>query len=76
MGENIENFRDKLKLFAEISDTIENIDIFKDEDVQIRVNLDEKKYYSILKNFREIDWGSEKFFISMGNVNFKFVLKK
>ena len=76
MGENTENFRDKLKLFAEISDTIENIDIFKDEDVQIRVNLDEKKYYSILKNFREIDWGSEKFFINMGGVSFKFVLKK
>lgn len=76
MGENTENFRDKLKLLAEISDTLENIDIFKDEDVQIRVNLDEKKYYSILKNFREIDWGSEKFSINMDNVSFKFVLKK
>lgn len=76
MGENIENFGDRLKVLAEISDLIENNEIFKDEEVQVRVNLDSEKYYSILKNFREIDWGSDKFFINIGNVSFKFVLKK
>ena len=76
MGENIKNFRDRLKILAEISDLIESDEIFKDEEVQIRVNLETEKYNSILKNFREIDWGSNKFFINIGNVSFKFVLKK
>ena len=76
MGENTENFGDKLKLFAEISNIIEESDFLKDEKIQIEIELNNEKYNSILKNFREMDWKSEKFFINIGNVSFKFVLKK
>lgn len=76
MGKNNENFGDKLKVLAEISESFENEDLFKGEDIQIRINLPKEKYDKILKNFREIDWGSDKFFINMGDTSFKFVLKK
>jgi acetolactate synthase small subunit len=76
MGEDKENFRYKLEDLAKISDYIENSDLFKNEEVVVKVNLDKSKYDNILKNFREIDWSSEKFYINIGTTSFKFVLKK
>lgn len=76
MGEDIKDFRVQLKTLANIADIIEENEIFKGEDIVVRMNLEKTKYESILKNFREIDWKSEKFFINIGNVSFKFVLKK
>lgn len=76
MGEDIKDFGVQLKTLANIADIIEENEIFKGEDIVVRMNLEKGKYESILKNFREIDWKSEKFFINIGNVSFKFVLKK
>lgn len=77
MAENKENFRDKLELLAEVADRIENNkDFFGDEIIEVRVKLEKDKYDKVLKNFREIDWKSDKFFINFGNVSYKFVLKK
>lgn len=77
MGENKENFRDKLKLLAEVSEQIEsNEDFFGDEVIEVRVKLEKDKYNTVLRNFREIDWNSDKFYINFGKVSYKFVLKK
>jgi hypothetical protein len=76
MGENNEDFRDELKKFAEISDLIESSKIFENEKVDLKVTLKKEKYESVLKNFREIDWSSDKFFINFGKVSFKFILEK
>jgi hypothetical protein len=76
MGENNEDFRDDLKKFAEISDLIESSKIFENEKVDLKVTLKKEKYESVLKNFREIDWNSDKFFINFGKVSFKFILEK
>lgn len=76
MEKNQENFGDNIKSFAEIADLIEENSLLKDEEVQIKLNLEKPKYDKILKHFREIDWNSEKFFITFGKVSFKFVLKK
>jgi hypothetical protein len=76
MGENNEDFRDDLKKFAEISDLIESSKIFENEKVDLKVTLKKEKYESVLKNFREIDWSSDKFFINFGKVSFKFILEK
>ncbi len=76
MAENNEDFRDELKKLAEISDLIESSKIFENEKVDLKVSLNKDKYDSILKNFREIDWNSDKFFINFGKVNFKFILEK
>lgn len=76
MGENNEDFRDELKKFAEISDLIESSKIFENEKVDLKVTLKKEKYESVLKNFREIDWKSDKFFINFGKVSFKFILEK
>jgi hypothetical protein len=76
MGKDNEDFRDKLKVLAEISELIENEDYFKGGDVELRFILPKEKYDKILRNFREIDWGSDKFYINIGEIKFKFVLKK
>lgn len=76
MGKDNEDFRDKLKVLAEISELIENEDYFKGGDTEIRIRLPKEKYDKILRNFREIDWGSDKFYINIGETSFKFVLKK
>ena len=76
MGKDNEDFRDKLKLLAEISDLVEKNDLFDEGEVQVKVTLEKNRYENILRNFRQIDWSSEKFFINIGNVSFKFVLKK
>jgi len=76
MGENSEDFRDELKKFAEISDLIESSKTFENEKVDLKVTLKKEKYESVLKNFREIDWNSDKFFINFGKVSFKFILEK
>lgn len=76
MGENKENFRGELESLAIVSDYIENCDLFKNEEVTVKVSLEKDKYDKILKNFREIDWNSEKFYINIGNTSFKFVLRK
>lgn len=77
MGENNEDFRNKLELLANVADQIEsNKDFFGDEVIEVRVKLDKDKYDKVLRNFREIDWNSDKFFINFGKVSYKFVLKK
>lgn len=76
MGKDNEDFRDKLKVLAEISELIENEDYFKGGDTEVRIRLPKEKYDNILRNFREIDWGSDKFYINIGETSFKFVLKK
>jgi hypothetical protein len=76
MGKSDENFRDNLKLLAEIADLTESNELFDGGDVQVKITLEKDKYDSILRNFRQIDWKSEKFFINIGNTSFKFVLKK
>lgn len=76
MGKSDENFRNNLKLLAEIADLTESNELFDGGDVQVKITLEKDKYDSILRNFRQIDWKSEKFFINIGNTSFKFVLKK
>jgi hypothetical protein len=76
MAEDKENFRNKLESLAQISDYIEKCDLFTNEEVVVKVTLEKDKYENILKNFREIDWKSEKFYINIGKTSFKFVLKK
>ena len=77
MGENNEGFRNKLELLANVADQIEsNKDFFGDEIIEVRVKLEKDKYDKVLRNFREIDWNSDKFFINFGKVSYKFVLKK
>lgn len=76
MGKSNEDFRDRLKLLAEISDLVEKNDLFSEGEVQVKITLEKNRYDSVLRNFRQIDWSSEKFFINIGSVSFKFVLKK
>jgi len=76
MGKSDESFRDNLKLLAEIADLTENNELFDGGEVQVKITLEKDKYDSILRNFRQIDWKSEKFFINISNTSFKFVLKK
>lgn len=76
MGENKENFRSELESLAIVSEYIENCDLFKNEEVTVKVSLEKERYDKVLKNFREIDWNSEKFYINIGNTSFKFVLRK
>jgi hypothetical protein len=76
MGKDNEDFGDKLKVLAEISELIENENSFKGGDIELRFILPKENYDKILRNFREIDWGSDKFYINIGETSFKFVLKK
>ena len=76
MGKDNENFGDKLKVLAEISELLENEETFQGGDAEVRLILPKEKYDKILRNFREIDWGSDKFYINIGETSFKFVLKK
>ena len=77
MATNNENFRDKLTVLAEVAERLETSkDFFDDEIIEVRVKLGKEKYDKVLRNFREIDWNSEKFYINFGNVSYKFVLKK
>lgn len=76
MGKDNENFGDKLKVLAEISELMETEEIFKGGETEVRIILPKEKYDKILRNFREIDWGSDKFYINIGETSFKFVLKK
>jgi len=77
MATNNENFRDKLTVLAEVAERLETSkDFFDDEIIEVRVKLGKEKYDKVLRNFREIDWSSEKFYINFGNVSYKFVLKK
>ena len=54
MEKNQENFGDNIKSFAEIADLIEKNSLLKDEEVQIKLNLEKPKYDKILKHFREL----------------------
>ena len=76
MEENKEDFRDELKTLAEISELIESSKIFENEDVVVKVVLEKEKYNQVLRNFREVDWNSEKFFINFGSTSFKFILDR
>lgn len=76
MGKNNEDFRDKLKTLAQISDLIENENYFNGGETEVNFLLEKEKYDKILRNFREIDWNSKSFLIKIGEVNFRFVLKK
>ena len=77
MATNNEDFRDKLTVLAEVAERLETSkDFFDDEIIEVRVKLGKEKYDKVLRNFREIDWSSEKFYINFGNVSYKFVLKK
>lgn len=77
MATNNEDFRDKLTVLAEVAERLETSkDFFDDEIIEVRVKLGKEKYDKVLRNFREIDWNSEKFYINFGNVSYKFVLKK
>lgn len=77
MATNNQDFRDKLTLLAEVAEKLElNKDFFGDEIIEVRVKLDKAKYDKVLRNFREIDWNSDKFYLNFGNVSYKFVLKK
>lgn len=76
MAKNNEDFRDKLKTLAQISDLIENENYFNGGETEVNFLLEKEKYDKILRNFREIDWNSKSFLIKIGEVNFRFVLKK
>lgn len=76
MEENTEDFRDELKTLAEISELIESSKIFENENVVVKVVLEKEKYNKVLRNFREVDWNSEKFFINFGSTSFKFILDR
>ena len=76
MGKNNENFRDTLKTLAEISDLFDKDSLLKNSETEIKIILPIDYYNKILKNFREVDWLTEEFYIDMSNLKFKFVLKK
>ena len=76
MGEDNENFRDTLKTLAEVSEMFYNDTLLKNSETEIVIILPKDSYYKILKNFREIDWSKENFYIDFGDLKFKFVLKK
>lgn len=76
MGKNNENFRDTLKTLAEISDLFDKDSLLKNSETEIKIILPIDNYNKILKNFREVDWLTEEFYIDMSNLKFKFVLKK
>tara|TARA_R110001592_G_scaffold52584_3_gene160944 strand:- start:114 stop:341 length:228 start_codon:yes stop_codon:yes gene_type:complete len=75
MGENKSNFRDELSVLAKISNDIES-SILSNGDVKIIIELEETKYYEIIKNFAQIYHHKDKFNIEISEVNFTFVLKK
>ena len=76
MGKDNENFRDTLKTLAEISDLFDKDTLIKKSESEIQITLPKERYDKILKNFREIDWLSEEFYIDVSELKFKFVLKK
>lgn len=76
MGKDNENFRDTLKTLAEISDLFDKDTLIKKSETEIQITLPKERYDKILKNFREIDWLSEEFYIDVSELKFKFVLKK
>ena len=76
MGEDNENFRNTLKTLAEVSDLFYKNTLLRQSETEIIVTLPKDSYYKILKNFREIDWGVENFYIDFEDLKFKFVLKK
>jgi hypothetical protein len=76
MGKDNENFRDTLKTLAEISDLFDKDTLIKKSETEIQITLPKERYDKILKNFREIDWLTEEFYIDVSELKFKFVLKK
>jgi len=76
MGKDNENFRDTLKTLAEISDLFDKDTLIKKSETEIQIILPKERYDKILKNFREIDWLTEEFYIDVSELKFKFVLKK
>lgn len=76
MGKDNENFRDTLKTLAEISDLFDKDTLIKKSETEIQITLPKERYDKILKNFREIDWLTEEFYIDISELKFKFVLKK
>lgn len=73
MGENQENFRDKLTKMAQIVELSE--DIFKNsKKITINVDLDEYEFNDISRNLNKNN-KDEKAIISIGDVEFIFSKK-
>jgi hypothetical protein len=73
MGENQENFRDKLTKMAQIVELSE--DIFKNsKKITINVDLDEYEFNDISRNLNKNN-KDERAIISIGDVEFIFLKK-
>jgi hypothetical protein len=75
MAKDKESFRDELEKLAKIADIIDD-SILSTGDVNVVVEMNEKDYKYILKNFAQIYQNLEEMVIDISGVNFKFVLKK
>jgi hypothetical protein len=73
MGENQENFRDKLTKMAQIVELSE--DVFKNsKKITINVDLDEYEFNDISRNLNKNN-KDERAIISIGDVEFIFLKK-
>ena len=75
MAKNKKSFRDELEKLAKISNDIDS-SILSKGDVNIIIELNEKDYKEIIKNFADIYRLNEEFLIEISDVKFTFVLKK
>ena len=75
MGKNKSNFRDELEKLAKISNDIDS-SVLSKGNVNIIIELNEKNYKDIIKNFADIYSLNEEFLIEISNVKFTFVLKR
>jgi hypothetical protein len=75
MEKDKKSFRDRLIELADLSDTLENNELFKGGEIKISIVLNSEKYYDILSNFREIDRKNKKFFIDISDIKYEFILE-
>ena len=75
MGEVKESFREQLSLLAEVSEILDST-VLSNGKIDVIVELEEKDFNYIINHFREIDRKSDKFIISISNLDYTFVLKK
>lgn len=74
MDENKENVRDWLNDLGLIVETIEKT--FISENCKIVIELEEDKFRTFQKNFREVDRVRNEIVVVIDNIEFTFFLKK
>jgi hypothetical protein len=75
MGKTEKSFQDEIKIMAEITEKIDELDFLSEEEVNIKIELPKEKFSYILNHFREVDRSNNEFNIKIDKVNFNFVLK-